>query len=465
MEKVIEGLKDRKLIFEWIFAIGVAVLMMVTFAYIDLKSLTIWTTNLWDVIAKGDITQYFAYTAENVYNAPHQYVSGTLYSLIPWAIWNLPIWVAQHFFNKPILSNSIMLIWSQLFLVVCLVGVLYFVRKITMRTTNDKVRSNLATFLTFSSVWMYVGVFYAGQNDIMICLLGLASVYASMKKNTKLFLILGGFAISVKYFFFFPFVAVILLTEKNIYKIIAKTVIGLVPTLLFNVVCRRLPMFIESSNSGPADKMLKQLFLDTVPGVGTISISLFILGLVFVLFLAYITKPKQDERDKFIVYMSALSLVPVLMFTNIQFYRTILIIPFLVILMMQNKKILKLNIILEIIMEIGILLTFVLKDKFLFAPRKGSLSILPKLLDLNNNKVMTVGQRIKELVPMTGKILPVFATVGLAMIIILMVINHPRFKDKYIEFKEENFERFWLWIRPVSVLMCTLGMYYSIIKG
>ena len=355
--------------------------------------------------------------------------------------------------------------WSQLFLVVCLVGVLYLVRKITMRTTNDKLRSNLAAFITFSSVWMYVGVFYSGQNDIIICLLGLASVYALMKRNTKLFLIFGAFAVSVKYFFIFPFIALILLTEKNIYKIILKILLGLSPTLLFNIICRNMPMYAESSTSGPTEKMLGQLFIGTIPGFASVAISLFVLSLVFVLFLSYITKPKQEERDKFIVYIATLSLVPVMMFTKIQFYRMILIIPFLTILILQNKKILKLNFIMQNLMEISTLVCFVLKDKYLFAPRKGSIGILPKIMKLHNSKAVTIGQRIKEVVPMTEKLLPLFGTIGLAVIIILVVINHPRFNDKYIEVKEENFERFWLWIRPLAILMCTIGMYYLFIKG
>ena len=464
MKKIKDGIikfvKENEYVDEWLLAILVAIIAMLSFVYIDLKSLTIWTTNIWDVIAKGDITQYFAYTAQNIYHAPHQYVSGTLYSLIPWAIWNLPIWIIQYFFNKPILQNSIMLMWSQMFLVACLIGVIYFVKKITLKITKDVKISNLATFLTFSSIWIYIGVFYAGQNDIIICLLGLASIYALMKKKTKWFLTLGAFAISVKYFFIFPFIALVLLTEKKISKIILKIFVGVLPTLVFNIVCRWMPMFIESSKSGPTEDMFSTLFKGNIPGFAGASISLFVIGIIYVLFTSYITKPKEEELDKFIIYTATISFIPVLLFTRIQFYRMMLIMPFLIILVLQNKNHLKLKLIVTTIFE-GMSVTSILfGSRNLFALNKVSFSILPKILELKNKKVVGIGKLIKDSVPEIKNVLPAFTSISVAAVIILVILNHPRFNDKCINLKDEKIPKWMLWIRPLTMLAFIGAMYY-----
>lgn len=449
----------KNYIFEWGIAILVAIITL-SFIYIDTKSLTIWSTNLWDVIAKGDITQYFAYTAENIYNAPHQYVSGTLYSLIVWGIWNLPIWAIQYFSGKPILSSAIMLIWSKMFLVVCLIGVIILAKKIIIEITENKEMAKLAMLLIFSSIWTYVGIFFAGQSEIIICLLGIMAVYALMKRKNKLFLILSGFAISVKYFFMFPFVALILLTEKNTYKIVGKVAIGLIPTIIFNLVCRGLPMYLESSTNGPMKKMLANLFVGNIPGFAGINISLFILSLIVIYFLAYITKPKEKEYKKFIIYFVALSFAPLLMFTGIQFYRMLLIIPFLIILLIQNKEKLKLNLILETVMEVAALIVLTCTTKTIWGPRYTENSILSKALALTKQNVPSLGQKICTKIPIVKTALPALSTVVIGMMIIMLVINHPRFNDKYLDVKEEKFERFWLWIKPLTILACVVATLY-----
>lgn len=453
--------KEKRLTLEWGIAIIVAVVMLLTFSYIDLQSLTIWSTNLWDVIAKGDITQYFAYTSENIYHAPHQYVSGTLYSLIPWAIWNLPIWIMQYFFNMPILETPILLIWSTLFLVVCLIGVIWLVKKVTFEITKEKSSSSLAAFLTFSSIWVYIGVFYAGQNDIMICLLALTSIYTLIKKKTKLFLLTASFAISIKYFFFFPFVALVLLTEKNIYKIIGKILIALIPTLIFQIICRGLPMFYVANEAGPLMQMFNELFSAGIPGFGRSNISLFVTGMLCVYIGSYITVPKEEEYNKFIIYTASIGWVPLLLFTQIQFYRPVVIIPFLIILIIQNRKWLKLNLILEIAMEVGMLIVLTLRSKYIFAPSKAAFGLIPNLLKLNIEEV-SLGKKIFENFPEIDSMLPAFSTLAVVAMITLVIMNHPRFKEKYIDLKEEKFERWLLWIRPVTILVCVAMMYYTI---
>lgn len=58
-------------------------------------------------------------------------------------------------------------------------------------------------FLLASSLFIYIGVYYGGQNDIVICAFATAAVYCLMDGRNKWFYFLAGMAISVKYFSLF----------------------------------------------------------------------------------------------------------------------------------------------------------------------------------------------------------------------------------------------------------------------
>ena len=71
-----------------------------------------------------------------------------------------------------------------------------------------------------------------------------------MDGRNKWFYFLAGMAISVKYFFFIPYVAIILLLEKRVLRIIYKIVLGIIPTGIYWLVTRACPMVSESASQG-----------------------------------------------------------------------------------------------------------------------------------------------------------------------------------------------------------------------
>lgn len=160
---------DRVLLGEWILAAVVGLYVFISVTYSDMRSLTIWSTNVWDVIFDSNIFNLYEYSAQNVFHAPHQYLGSELMSVLPWSIWNLPIWAIQYFAGIPILESPLMLAWSKLFLVLLTFVVLIYTYKITYLITSDKNKCLWAVFLTSSSFYVYIGVFYAGQNHLGRC--------------------------------------------------------------------------------------------------------------------------------------------------------------------------------------------------------------------------------------------------------------------------------------------------------
>ena len=97
------------------------IIVALTSYYEDLRSLTVWSCNIWDTLADtGNIRMFYQYTAQNIYNVPHEMMGCDILICIPWAIWNLPIWILQRFFGLIIVEHPILLFYSKCFLLIIL---------------------------------------------------------------------------------------------------------------------------------------------------------------------------------------------------------------------------------------------------------------------------------------------------------------------------------------------------------
>lgn len=66
-------------------------------------------------------------------------------------------------------------------------------------------------FLLASSLFIYIGVYYGGQNDIVICAFATAAMYCLMDGRNKWFYFLAGMAYFCKIIFSLSISSIILL--------------------------------------------------------------------------------------------------------------------------------------------------------------------------------------------------------------------------------------------------------------
>ena len=446
--------KNVPLRIEWIIAILIAVVMLLMFNYIDLKSLTIWSTNIWDTIADGDITQYYEYTGRNIYNVPHQYNGGPIFNVIFWAVWNLPIWLVQRFMGKVIVKNFILLLWSKLFLVVALGVTLLFAYKICKLLFKDNKKAIWTVYLGATCLFTYLGVFYAGQTDILVCMFATLGIYFLIKEKNAWFYIFSAIAISIKYFFLLPYIPIILLLEKNIWKIIAKIGIGISPIVLFELLAKNLPMYVISEQSNNANHILNGFFGGIKWG-NACTISLFILGYIVICFIAYIIKPKEEEEKyNYVVYFSVVPIMIMVMFsTYCEFYRPILLMPMLMILYGFKPELFRINVILETLMYIAFLVSNATNGYLLSSKFSMNGSMITKLLGIKQVNVINPEIFFTELL---GDKLQMFkdigATIVFAMLAIMIVINYPKLNIKRQERENpEKLERWVIWLRTLII--------------
>ena len=88
---------ENPLKIEWLFTIAISAVMLVSFFYLDARSLTVWSVNLLDAFADGKLMDYYLYCYINEYGAASAAFAGPYFVLIPWAIWNITIWLIQKY--------------------------------------------------------------------------------------------------------------------------------------------------------------------------------------------------------------------------------------------------------------------------------------------------------------------------------------------------------------------------------
>ena len=450
---------DKPLMIEWIIVGIISFIILCLFLHGDTENLIKWSLNIFDVTVKGKPLDFYKYSIENPNMAPDKYVSGTLYSLIIWAIWNIPIGIIKTIFGVEVLNNPLVYIWGKLFLVFCLCITMFFVNKIVKKITGDVNRAKWAMFLLASSVFIYIGVYYGGQNDIVICAFATAAVYCLMDGKNKWFYFLAGMAISVKYFFFIPYIAIILLFEKKVLKIIYKIALGVIPTGIYWLITRACPMVSESASQGsPVSVLLKEMVGGAFPVTFNNSISLFLGMLLIIYILAYLTMPQNDdEKYSYVIYYIVATSLAMLLFSTFQYYRVVMVCPFIAILMVIDKEKYRINVIMETIISISLFIILIIQSgAYLFVSSVINKNVVNFIFGISGVEgYFSLGMDVSRWISndMLTILLQIFATVVVILSIFILVLNNPRAKLEFLDIPSIKIERWIYWLRTFVVVI------------
>ena len=468
---------DRVLLGEWIIAIVTAVLLFASVAYVDMISLVVWSTNVWDVTVDSNIRHLYEYTAQNVYGIRHTFMGSELFSVLPWSVWNLPIWAVQRFAGIPIANSPLMLAWAKLFLAGLSGVLLVYTRKIALLVTGDRNKSVWAVFLSASSLCLYLGVFYAGQNDIMMLVPFVIGIHSLLRGKERGFLVWSMVAIAIKPFVLLPFLAVLLLYEKRILRIAGKTLFSVVGVAVQKLLFMGAPLYKESISEGPSREMLEDMFSENIT-VAFGKVSFLAIALVLIYIYCYSRRFGQQDIKaqnnlfaKYAIYIVAVTNMAYLMFSPFTFYRLAILVPFLYIVMVQNTQIPFYNILLETAMSFSLLIRLGTRgSSSLFRSKIFNGSLVQPLFGYTTLQDKEGAyESLEKYLKSNGSILlhfqPLFAGVALVCGILLLVWNHPERQLKQPLFMGDKNCRWVLWARTVMLVPFVLMVLYLFIKA
>lgn len=468
---------DRVLLGERILAVVTAVFLFVSVAYVDMISLTVWSTNVWDVTLDSNIRHLYEYTAQNVHGLRHAYMGSELFSVLPWSVWNLPIWAIQRFAGLSIAASPLMLAWSKLFLVGLSVVLLRYTKKIAMLVTGDAVKTTWAVFLSASSLFLYLGVFYAGQNDILMMVPSVIGVYCLLSGKERGFLIWSMIAVAIKPFFLLAFLAVLLLYEKRILRALLKTLFCVIGMAVQKLLFMGAPLYAESISEGPSREMLEEMFTPNLPtAFGTVSF--FAIAMVLVVIYSYSRRfSAEDVRRKnllfakYAVYMVTVTYMAYLMFSPFTFYRLAILVPFLYIVLVQNVKIPFYNILLETAMSFCLLFKLgVRESSSLFRTKIVNGALIQPLFGYSMQQDKEGAyESIERYLTANNSLLlhfqPLFSGVALVCGVLLLCWNHPERQLKQPLHGGDKNCRWVLWARTVMIVPFVLAVLYLFTKA
>lgn len=404
------------------FFISLLVFFVVSISayYTDFRTLTIWSCNLWDtLLEKGNPLLFYQYTAENVYNLPHPLMGCDILVCIPWAVWNLPIWILQRFFGLAILEHPWMLFWSKCFLILMVIGCAKTIYDIGKKLMIEENHLLLCVLLFFSGFYTLNSAVCAGQNDIMIVFLILRALLALVSDRFKLFLFFAALSIAFEPYFIFSFVAIILLKEKRIHFIALYLCSGLSIFVLQKIPFWNAPMYQESLNNGPTKAIIYKL-MENMLAITPYQVSTFILCLLVVYIVAYFDN--EDSWKEKALYYSMAALACFFLFVRQENYRPLYFFALVHVVFLLKPKYFRINVIMETLSTAAMIVFLFINSGDFFSPKWF-------LLPGTDTKQVEISENLWGGV-INSSHNHVLITVVVACVATIMVINHPRFNKE-----------------------------------
>ncbi len=446
-----------------IFSSLIFLIAFVLFYYMDLHSLTVWTLNVWDTLAEtGNIRVFYEYSAMNLYQLEHAMVGSDILIYLPWAVWNLPIWLLQRFAGLDAIGHFWMMLYSKLFLAAVFGIVLFLAHKIAKLFSVSKDDIERMLFLSATSFFTVTSLAYAGQNDVLVIAPFLAAIYALLRGKKVHFLLWAAVSLALKPFFIFSFLAVILFLEKNLLKDVLYLAVGFSLFLLQKVLFIGAPAYAESLSYGPTKEafgLMVQAKLD-IPPAGA---SLFFLGTGVIWLMAYFSPAglksnneasavsrENNTAQNYLLYFATAPMVIFFLFTRYEAYRPFYLVPLLFLLMLLKPAYARLNILLETAAT-GALICFYLMDDILFYNPNYLLHFK------NSAHAPSFSTILAEKLPGFGY--AAFTAVFVLAMLLILVINHPAFHSDNAVMKRKTEP----WLLPARSILYGLPLMIALL--
>lgn len=313
------------------------ILSTIIFSYSDFKALTVNTIQVWDALFSGRIQEFFLVSAENLRNSPAGGNSYGILYLLPWAIWNFPIWIT-HMSEYSNVLTPMCLLWSKLFLILCSIITSYYVKKIVDKFTGDRSIGILSFILTLGAGSLLVSVGYSGQDEIIYLMLMIMGINYLLDGKRKTAFALFGYSVICCNAILIPVLAILLLYEKNILKLLSYLILFIAPDKIISFLCGSsdVEWLVNSSQYKMTANYTMSTYMDWFFGRSTLStgvgtISLYIVVLVLIYVKCYFTKTDEKEKLSYdTLFYPTIILVGMCLLSWLHFYRYYICIPFLV---------------------------------------------------------------------------------------------------------------------------------------
>ena len=443
---------------KWV-ALGLLLFFLfVTSLFPDIVITHTHSLNFLDCFFSGNFLEFYQYTLERqYYGFPADYY---VMIYIIFGIWNLPIWILTKLCSIDPYSIGVLL-WARTIVVVFIVGILWIIYKIFEILKEEQ--DEHVYFMICSSVLCIFPSFVMGQYDVVslfFIMLGILQCLKEDKISWKA-LIIFAIAIPIKTLAIFPVILIILHQEKKILGIIKNIIISMTG-LLFCV----LPFM---NNAGYNEAMtynggwLGKISRASISAGWDNGISLFWLSFFGLCIVAY--KMNHQGKKQYleqIVWLLTAFYVLFFGFTPAHPQWSVLIVPFLILLIRNKNKNYILNILLETVSGILLILLQAYHYSWVYFTNTTSYLIL------KNTEAIADLKGIGSLREIFDKLIPpeaatILHAAYLATAVAILFVNNPWSKEDVLDDKErEGIQSDILkldWLRILIVFGCIFATF------
>lgn len=331
--------KEQKLLF---IAAGIITLIgiisiHITFNYMDTQTLMVWAVNNWDLLFEGRMSDFYTdktvgmlgYIRGASPEAPNIEGSANPLMFIPQMLWCFPIWVTHYFNGNTYIGTLGCVYWYKLFLVLMTGVCAYYCYRIVKRISGDDFRACLAILIVMASSEVLLSTGYSGQDEIVYLSFTLIAIERLICDRYRQFIIWSTVAVTLCPLVILPLATALVLKQKNLLRIIADLILMMIPTGLWAVISRNMTRTYEGHDH------IGQVFdYIQLPLVTHGHASVFIIFLVLLLFYCYL---RQETDTSELVWFTSLSVIWMSYLTDSYFYRLMLYIPFMAIMITSAK--------------------------------------------------------------------------------------------------------------------------------
>lgn len=453
--------KLKKVLFWSVLAI-ILTTMFFCFVYTDILITVRHSLNLIQTMVDGHPMGFYAINQNLIIDKLFTLPTVPTYGFpifVVFAIWNAPLWIAQSFFHISVTESLLCLIWIKLMLIVFLAMCSVIVSKICSEIKIDSKHIKWVIFAFVSSPLLIMPLFIMNQYDIIALFFILLGIWMYVKGNFKWFIFWFAIAIPIKMFGLFIFIPLLLLRKKKIIDIIKYGTLGLLPMLLVGAVSSQMYMYKESTAIF-TDNMLAYMFKSVI-NVNLGNASLFFMAFIAIMIFCYMKKiADKDELNKFGIYIPLAVLTSFFAFVSFHPQWIILITPFMAIIMFQNMRNHKVNILLDILSSASILVVTLFYYFWVYDSTVIQRMVIPKLFGSTLGTVLKYGSNPSTLLAEYGvnKFLPFFLAAYIVSIAAMLIINYPKIHIKLLE--KHSIEWGLLFTRMLIIVPIPILMIY-----
>ncbi len=324
------GLKYKVIV--WFCLIVPIVYLAALSKYVDCTSLTVWAVEFWDALFSNRIHEYYAFSAEVFRPRPHAgpYVY-SMVEIIPWAVWNFPLWLSRVFTGKANCDSTACLLWSKLYLIILAHIAAFYVSRILSFFIKEKENLYTAFFFCLGFGTLFLSISYYGQDEIPYIASFLAAMYYIFCGKRKSGYILLGITICSAPFMLVPCLLFCFIRSKNLLKIFCFFILVLIADKIISF------LFGWSAQSKEIASLNSLYFLGwffkrAMMSSGNITFSYFAVSIMLLSAVAYLMKiHSEEEKNYYSVLFPALGLLAINIFSWSHCYRWFICLPFLTI--------------------------------------------------------------------------------------------------------------------------------------